>query len=117
MPKVSSKTPWNKAGVSKSTWYRNKKKRRAPGDATRAKIARAVRARRGPPGRGEIVGGPGVDVQAAIATAVEAALVTTAVSQLEYLLGQHHGGGPIVTMHGTFASWAACLRALRKAGY
>lgn len=116
-----AKTPWEKAGISKSTWYRNKKKRKR----TRAAIERAITAPRGRPGYGGLVGSrfgdatgaEGRDRIAEVEKAVDAALVSNAVAQLEHILGQNHGVGAIISMSGTGESWTACTRALRKAGY
>lgn len=119
---------WEKLGLSKSSYYRQRRASpaRPParsvltrGDTERAAIA----ARFGESRVGEEprVGEERVaqinDVTTQIAEAVKNALVSNALAQLEAILIGQDSDTAVLSMRGTVQSWAACALALRQAGY
>ena len=134
MPRAKTVKAWDKMGMSKSTYYRHRRAAKkkppapsvSPGDRKRQRIAAAH-----PPSviertraqamaeyktRGDDRNVQTVDLGQRIGEAVDKALVSSALAQLEFMLDAS-GGHSVIVMHGTTMSFAACARALRKAGY
>lgn len=120
---AAKRKPWEIEGVSRSTYFRNKRKAAASNKPTRRRPVSDPSGRPLLPPPGEqrpqqvALKIERSDFDHAVGEAVDRALVRNALTQLEVMLANAPQGSVVITMSGTTESWAACARALRKAGH